>query len=276
MTENITSSDKTFTDWNGKPLYKVLMNGVSFHGGDFTYSLPTPNEDGTYTPGDWHELDDAIEVQVCRNGFHLTDNPRVWWDHGATAYVAEGAGDFDDLEFENEQKIAFRRVRLLRPVEQPAWIKDVLATVERWKSWSNTPDGQPDENWVLFDDYDAMNETLLAMPKIRWGRPLRWNEKFTRVYGNTLDRVNNLTADGVLDWQWKYAESTCHHALAGMDNQFKQDAKLYLLVEVVGKDLDIPEADREFARQRLRVWEKGYWLGGNLDGKLYVCKRDRA
>ena len=35
-------------------LYKVLNeDGTTYHGGHGAWSLPTRNEDGTWTPGDW-------------------------------------------------------------------------------------------------------------------------------------------------------------------------------------------------------------------------------
>ena len=52
-------------------LYKVLdANGRSCNGGDMQWSLPTHNEDGTWTPGEWMPEIKGPVVE-CENGYHL-------------------------------------------------------------------------------------------------------------------------------------------------------------------------------------------------------------
>ena len=73
-------------------LYKVLEDGKSVHGGNLTWSLPTPDGDNGFLPGDWHEV--WGQVVICRNGLHLTTNPYGrWMTFNASVYEAEGAGD---------------------------------------------------------------------------------------------------------------------------------------------------------------------------------------
>ncbi len=92
-----------------QPLYKVLRDGQSIHG-DLTWSLPTQQPDGTWVPGDWHEV--SGRIVVCSRGLHLTTDPQRWMQSGATVYLAEGAGASDA----EGDKIAFARARLLRPL----------------------------------------------------------------------------------------------------------------------------------------------------------------
>jgi hypothetical protein len=88
-------------------LFKVLVNGKSHYGGRMQWSLPDADK-----PGEWHEVDGP--VIPCRNGFHLTDTPAIWWVRGCTVYVAEAegiVGSFDDFR---SRKVAAKRCRLLR------------------------------------------------------------------------------------------------------------------------------------------------------------------
>ena len=95
------------------PLYKVLAAGQSCDGGTHVWSLPAQSADGSWTPGDWHELPASQRVRTCASGFHLTTDPRAWWRSGRTVYLAEAAGE---RGAPREDKVSCRRVRLLRPV----------------------------------------------------------------------------------------------------------------------------------------------------------------
>ena len=94
------------------PLFKILVDGKSSHGGELTWSLPT-QRDSEWKPGEWHSVEG--DIQLCFNGLHVTDKPAGWWKQGATAYFVECDGDYQSGLDEDESKIAFRRVRLLRP-----------------------------------------------------------------------------------------------------------------------------------------------------------------
>lgn len=85
-------------------LYKVLVDGMSVHGGDLEWSLP---KDGK--PGEWHEVEG--EVVVCKNGLHLTSNPQVWWKEKAEVYLVEAEGVVGAL---TDDKVAAKRARLMR------------------------------------------------------------------------------------------------------------------------------------------------------------------
>lgn len=106
-------------------LYKVLRNGLSWHGGTFAWSLPTKNDDGTWKPGDWHEVEGTIEL--CRHGLHLTDSPMQWYGEGATIYAveAEGVVGLDKIESAPDRKVVARRVRLMREVPPGGYLDAV-------------------------------------------------------------------------------------------------------------------------------------------------------
>jgi len=89
-------------------LYKVLIGGASAHGGAMTWSLPTQGDDGTWTPGAWHEVDGPLVL--CENGLHLTPTPADWYLDDSTLYAAEFDGDIVD---NGSNKVCVRRARLV-------------------------------------------------------------------------------------------------------------------------------------------------------------------
>jgi len=119
------------------PLYKVLVGGESkhFQHNDmdlrhYHWSLPTKNDDGTWTPGAWHEVEG--DVVLCYNGLHLTPDPLAWWLDGCVVYRAEAegiVGDPEDTQHDPQgrKKVAAKRVRLLYPIDVTARL-DARAT----------------------------------------------------------------------------------------------------------------------------------------------------
>jgi hypothetical protein len=94
------------------PAYKVLgPNGESIHGGSLSWSLPTVNEAGEWTPGEWHEV--KGKVRCCSNGLHLTTAPVMWWRLDARVFLVEHEGDAD-TDGSADDKFAVRRARLIR------------------------------------------------------------------------------------------------------------------------------------------------------------------
>jgi hypothetical protein len=91
-----------------KKWYKVLVNGKSCHGGDFTWSLPNGDQ-----PGEWHSIPDERPLDICFVGFHLTDQPQKWWKNGAECYEAHIEGQTTTYN-SSDAKIACRKVRLAR------------------------------------------------------------------------------------------------------------------------------------------------------------------
>ena len=105
--------------------YKVLKRNKSCHGGDYTWSLPTQNPDGTYTPGNWHTYEG--ELCVCLAGFHLTNNPYRWYKELGTTYETEVDWSQDHLLCMDD-KIVVRKIRLTKPL-------DGVVETESSKSW---------------------------------------------------------------------------------------------------------------------------------------------
>lgn len=92
--------------------YKVLdANNRSCNGGspDLVWSLPTQNEDGTWTPGEWMPEVQG-DLELCANGYHLTNAEYLLDWLNATIYEAEPSEEL----IEGDDKIVCRSVRLLK------------------------------------------------------------------------------------------------------------------------------------------------------------------
>ena len=97
-------------------LYKVIVAGRSCHGGDLAWSLPTPDGQGGYVPGDWHTV--KGEIAICKRGLHLTTaRYQAWWQWDAELYEAETR----EIVGWDGDKCVCRSARLLRPVPPPDW-----------------------------------------------------------------------------------------------------------------------------------------------------------
>ena len=128
------------------PLYKVLVDGESKHfqtnANDprhYRWSLPSKNDDGSWTPGDWHEVEG--EVVLCHNGLHVTPEPLDWWLDGCVVYRVEAEGIVGDPTDKREdpqgrRKVAAKRVRLLYPIDMTARLDaHRTALLEREAAW---------------------------------------------------------------------------------------------------------------------------------------------
>jgi hypothetical protein len=90
------------------PLFKVLRDGVSCHGGAMRWPLPERAADGSWTPGAWVEVRGALVL--CENGLHLTSTPCDWYVGGSALYLAEYDGEIID---DGSNKVCVRRARLV-------------------------------------------------------------------------------------------------------------------------------------------------------------------
>lgn len=104
----------------GKPIYyKVLLAGASPQEKSFKWSLPTKLADGSWKPGEWHEIDG--DLNMCHNGFHLTALPHYWHNQYFSkgnedlleVWIAEYEGEVKDINDDN--KICVRKARLVKP-----------------------------------------------------------------------------------------------------------------------------------------------------------------
>lgn len=91
-------------------IYKVLdRNGCSCNGGDLQWSLPTQNNSGAWTPGDWMP---AIKGKLipCGNGYHLAENAQLLDWLNTRIFEAE----YRCERVNKSDKLVVRECRLLR------------------------------------------------------------------------------------------------------------------------------------------------------------------
>ena len=95
-----------------KRYLKVLdADNRSCNGGStgLEWSLPVQNADGSWTPGKWMP-EVTGDLELCANGYHLTDTEHLLDWLNATIYEAEPSEE----RIESDGKIVCRSVRLLR------------------------------------------------------------------------------------------------------------------------------------------------------------------
>jgi hypothetical protein len=100
-----------------KPLYKVLVNGASCHGGSMKWSLPQTQPDGSVKPGEWQRVEG--EIVPCRNGLHLTEKPIDWFvtsTEGVQIFEVEAEAVQQVEKGDDRHKVVCRAARLLRHV----------------------------------------------------------------------------------------------------------------------------------------------------------------
>ncbi|HQK63115.1 MAG TPA: hypothetical protein PLV67_06010 [Methanofastidiosum sp.] len=96
--------------------YKVLdAEGCSCNGGDSKWSLPTQNDDGTWTPGEWMPEIEGPLVE-CERGYHIATREQLVQWLNARIFVAETDGEL--IESTDHEKWVARKVRL---VSEIAW-----------------------------------------------------------------------------------------------------------------------------------------------------------
>ncbi len=110
-----------------KTYYKALKDGRScWHYSGFEWSLPTRSEDGSWIPGEWHELKGPLRKPS--NAFHATDTLARWWMPGCTGYVIEFDGetenDFDEPF--TDHKVWGLKARLARPMTSEELIEQKI------------------------------------------------------------------------------------------------------------------------------------------------------
>ena len=227
-------------------LYKVLdSENHSTHGGSLTWSVPTRKDDGTFTPGEWHEV--AGEVRACERGLHLTNNPMHWPKIGMRVYEAEGDGASDTDGGNYRHKIAFQRARLIRPADDAVpehWRKVEAFVVELPTLPWMQPDGNPDPAWQLFPTRDA-------------ARDAAWGAAGEAARGAAGEAARGAALDAARGAAWDAAWG----AAGG--------AALWARV-LVCEGLPISQQHVDHAEARMNVWRKGYGLYCDVNGVLYV------
>ena len=128
---------------------KILRpDGRSQNGGDLRWSLPSLNEDGTWTPGEWHEVEGS--VVPCARGLHavaLEQRYARWHRWDSEHYDVEFVGEVVAHGEGTERKYVGRRARLLRQIPHDAFWLEARAFVESLNqiAWfSNAGEALPD------------------------------------------------------------------------------------------------------------------------------------
>ena len=166
--------------------YKVLNKaGESVNGGHATWPLPTKNDDGTWTPGDWMP---KIKGQLipCENGYHLCRRKDLVHWLGETIYVAEYRGKM----IEDDDKIVVRSARLLRRIE--TWTERTARLFAVWCARSALklvvdPDPRSIQACDIAERYAngaANEEELAAVWDAVWdaARAAAWDARTTKLF----------------------------------------------------------------------------------------------
>ncbi len=250
-------------------LYKVLVDGEAAHGGDYTYGLPTQDNDGTWTPGGWTEPLDR--VAICTRGYHLTTAPEKWLRVNCTVYEAEGTG----AQANEDDKTAYESVRLLRPAPEamPAYWPKVeqficdLGNIQWFR-----PDGRPNPEWRLFTA-----PTLSAARDAAWAtaRAIAWDAAWDAAWAAARATARATAREAV----WAAARATARATAWTATRDAARDAAwaaadkaAFLTVA----DLDVDPKHHAVIDQRWAVWQKGYCLLCEIDGVLYVYAREET
>jgi len=278
-------------------LFKVLENGRSCHGGNLKWDLPTRDDQGNWTPGRWHGV--RGDIDVCSRGLHLTTQPGKWMTWNSTVYEAEGAGQSD----QDDDKIAFRRARLLRPAAVPDWWVKAHEFVAGLKDVPFfRPDGRPLPDWELFTaptwsaartaaGTAARHAARHAAGTAAWDAA--WDAAWAAAWAAARAAARHAAGDaagtaaraaarhaarhaaGTAAWHaagdaaWHAAGDAAWHAAGDAAGHAALQAEM-----IVTADLNIETKHRAYARARWRAISKGYGVLCDVDGKLYVYAAD--
>ena len=181
-----------------RKLYKVLDYDKPINGGSGTYYLPAKRKDGTWKPGKWMPAVEG-ELELCENGYHLTDFDHLLDWIGPDIYEAEykggSVGDFEDGDFEDgDDKIAVRQVRLVRRLE--TWNDRAAREFACW-CVRNTPISKDRTVWDLLTDDRSRNAVVVA-------------EKFAR--GEATEAELAAAWDAARDAAWDAARAAARAA----------------------------------------------------------------
>lgn len=248
-------------------LYKILHGDSSCHGGTHTWSLPVQLPDGSWEPGQWHEITEKT-VSLCKSGFHLTRKPYEWYIWGCTRYEAEGAGESKI----GIDKAAFQRARLLRPVQHPQWWLNAVAFVESLGSFRLfESENEPLPQWRVFKSHDGAQ---IRAEREGWRR----------------DKASEAATDAALDAARgaargaarSAARDAARNAARSAARNATWDTTRYperIAARRAAWDADllagalVAEKGVRYARSRWAVWAAGFGLYGDVNGTLYVYKR---
>ncbi len=252
------------------PFYKVLMNGGESLYRPVIWTLPIQTGSG-YEPGEWHECHQPQRpVKLCRNGMHLTRLPWNWYYFECKVYLAEGDGEFDaHLSNDSENKVAFRRARLLEPVPYPSWLTSSLQFIKTLNLPLAQEDHDPNPEWAYHPSFPATLES------IRIAR-----EQDQHINTTLLEHEQFLDSALTLNGRIGAYRRLCHQLrnslfslnLAFFSNEMVRDFSFYLGAVHTASDLNVPQYIIDDAAKRIEVWSKGYCLICDYDGVMHVYR----
>ena len=250
------------------PWYKVLTrDNAPAHGGAPSFAWPLPTDDG---PGAWTPT--TRPVRCCSRGYHLTRKPMAWPLVGMRVYEAEGDGATDD-EGDPDTKTAFARARLLRPADGvvPAYWRAVERFVAALPGvpWF-APDGQPDPAWLLTERPDwatARAAAGAAAGAAAWAAA--WDAAGAAARAAARDAARDAAGDAAWAAARDAAWDAAWDAATDAATDAARDAELMAAV-LVCDGLALAPAHVAHAEARWRVWQKGWALLGDVDGRLVV------
>ena len=255
---------------SSKPLYKVTGRvGESIHGGDFTYPLPTPNDDGTWTPGAY--VPEVPGVTLCERGYHWTDDPTQWLRRGCRIWLAEPTG----LSAARKgDKYVSSGGRLLRecPEIVPQWWTDAMAFVDTIKDTPFLqPQGDPDPDWRVFDTWDAARDAAWYAARYAARDAARYAVR-DAVRDAARYAAHDAASDAASGAARDLASTASNTArYAARYAAAAWDAALMAQIHIVS-DLAVDQCHRDHATARWDVWQRGYGLLCDVDGVLYVYR----
>jgi hypothetical protein len=243
--------------------YKILKDGKSCNGGSLAWSLPKQNDDGSWTPGDWHRV--GGEPSMCSHGIHVVKNPyERWWACGCDVYIVETG----PIVAEELDKALTMSCRLLSLEPKPTWLIETerfIASVKDVPFFK--PDGHPREDWNLFTAPTG-DAAWAAAKDAAWGAA--WDAARDAAGPAAWDAARDAARDAAWDAAGYAAGDAAWDAARDAAGPAAWDAArgAALMARVLISELTGPHL--EHARARWEVWQKGYGLLCDVNGKLYV------
>ena len=248
-------------DTETKPLYKVLVNGRSCHGGNMEWSLPTKTKAGNTKPGKWHTYEG--DIVICNTGLHFTTDWQKWLKPNCTVYNAEATGivAHDD----DGAKCVARRGRLLSEVKKPEWWTRTENAIVNLTNIAWLKPTEPKPEWRIFYGKD-------------WAaaRAAAWDAARDAARAAAWDAAWDAARDAARDAAWAAAWAAAWDAARDAAWAAARDAVDQIAINVLCADLPIDQKHRDTITARWDVWQRGYGLMAEIDGVLFVYAPESA
>jgi len=246
-----------------------LINNKSYEDRFGKWSLPKFVY-GQWIPGEWYEISQSLYKHY--KGICLITEPYQSWPHWVASsltnfqiYVAE----YKEVIAKERNRVFVRKARLLRPLCVPKWFRktrELMASVGNTLCLQN--DNLPNRKWLLFETRDdAKNATI--------SRDFSYNFAYDisqKTISVALRKAVSYTTYGVFKFVHELFPDVLHQSkLDYIRKDMTKDLLLLLQCFCVSDKLD--RKILRYARRRWKVWQKGYGLYGDINGKFYVYKK---